>query len=479
MSPNSEFSPTADLADLTAAPTPANQLRHGTLSLLETIGQSIANIAPTLTPALNISVVAGFAGVDSWLSYLIGTIGIMLVASGIGSLAARHPQAGSYFVYIGRTLGPFAGGLAGWSMISAYLMTGVAVVLGFPIFLGNFLAVLGIKSTIVPLWVFAIAFFGMVTYAAYRDIKFSSRVGLLLEAISVGIIIVITAMIIGIHGTVIDPVELNFSNLKYGAVMNALPFVVFSFVGFESAATLAKESSNPSRNIPRSVVFSAAIAGLFFTLIAYFMVFGIDNNAAAIGNSASPFAAVTDKAGLPWAAGVVYFAAMISAFACALACVNAGARMLFSMGRYQFLHGSVGMVHKTHQTPHVAVLVSAGIIMAITLATMPLGYLNAFGYTGTIATFGFLVVYFTICIVAPMDLKKAGLMKPRHVLVGIAGVALMTFVIFGSVYPVPAYPYNILPYLFLGYMVFGALWFAMLRARSPQILQSIVLDMEG
>ncbi|WP_165359351.1 hypothetical protein [Lichenibacterium minor] len=37
-------------------------LRHGTLTPLETLSQSIANIAPTLTPAINITVVAGLAG---------------------------------------------------------------------------------------------------------------------------------------------------------------------------------------------------------------------------------------------------------------------------------------------------------------------------------------------------------------------------------------------------------------------------------
>jgi len=53
--------------DLTGVPAKA-QLKHGALSLLETIGQSIANIAPTLTPALNITVVAGLAGVGSRVS---------------------------------------------------------------------------------------------------------------------------------------------------------------------------------------------------------------------------------------------------------------------------------------------------------------------------------------------------------------------------------------------------------------------------
>ena len=59
----------------------APQLRQGALSLPETIGQSIANIAPTLTPAINISVVAGIAGVGSWISYLIATIGCVFVGS--------------------------------------------------------------------------------------------------------------------------------------------------------------------------------------------------------------------------------------------------------------------------------------------------------------------------------------------------------------------------------------------------------------
>ena len=77
--------------DIIAPANPAGQLKHGALSLPETIGQSIANIAPTLTPALNISVVAGLAGVGSWLSYLIATIGLVFVGACISSLARRHP----------------------------------------------------------------------------------------------------------------------------------------------------------------------------------------------------------------------------------------------------------------------------------------------------------------------------------------------------------------------------------------------------
>jgi amino acid transporter len=457
----------------------SSQLKHGALSLPETIGQSIANIAPTLTPALNISVVAGLAGVGSWLSYLIATVGLVFVGACIAMLARRHPEAGSYFVYIGRNFGPMTGALAGWCMILAYVTTAVAVVYGFPIFLGNFLAVFKITLSFPELVVFGVLFLALVAYAAYRDIQVSSRIGLVMETISIGIIIIITAIVVGKHGTLIDPVQQNISHLKFGGVMSAMAFAVFSFVGFESAATLAKESSNPRRNVPFAVIGSAVVAGIFFCVMAYCMVLGMGDNAGAIGGSSSPFADMTNKAGLPWAAAVVYFAAMISAFACALACINASSRMLYSMGRYQFLHRSMGLVHATHRTPHIAVLFSALIVLVLFLALLPQGLLNGFGLTGTIATYGFVVVYFGVCLSAPVDLYRSGVMKVQHVIYGVLGAALMAFVMYGSVVPYPAYPYNLLPPVFALFIIVGFIWFGVLKSRSPETLRLIANDMEG
>jgi len=353
------------------------------------------------------------------------------------------------------------------------------VIFGFPLFLSNFLAVFGLSLSLPLQVVFAIVFLGFVTFAAYRDIQLSSRIGLVLECISVGIIIVITAIVVAKKGTVIDTNQLDFTKISFGGVMSAMAFAVFSFVGFESAATLAKESNNPTRNIPYSVIGSAAIAGAFFTIMAYFMVFGMDDNASAIGGSSSPFKDLTDKAGLPWAAGVVYFAAMISAFACALACLNASSRMLFSMGRYQFLHGSMGLVHKTHKTPHMAVFVSAALTLLVLLALLPEGLLNGFGLSGTIATYGFVVVYFGVALAAPVDMFKAGVLKLSHVVYGGIGAVMMGFVIYSSVMPYPAAPFNILPPAFAIYMGIGLVWFLVLKFKSPQVLVSIANDMEG
>jgi amino acid transporter len=457
----------------------ASNLRPGALSLLEIVGQSLAAVSPTLTPALNISVVASLAGTGCWMSYLIGMLGVIIVAGNVGVLASRHPEAGSFFVYIGRNVGPLAGALTGWGMISAYLFTAVATTLSFAIFLQNAFAVAGVHLHTPVMTASMLGFVALMTYSAYHDVRLSSRAGLVLELLSILIILVITAIVVFIHGTVIDPAQLQLSALGYRGIFSALPFVVFSFVGFESAATFAKETSNPRRNIPRAVIGCAALSGVLFTLMAYFMVLCMGGDTAALGSSSAPFRDVAQKAGLNWAPGIVYFAAMISVFACSLASINAAARLMYSMGKYRFLHASMGHVHARHRTPNKAILLCGFALAIICPCMMPLGPMDAFGYAGTFASFGFVVAYLGVCVVTPIDLKRSRQLRSRHVWVAGVGGALMLFVLVGSVYPAPVYPYSMLPYLFLLWMLAGFIWFARLRITSPPLLAAIEHDMEG
>jgi hypothetical protein len=69
-------------------------------------------------------------------------------------------------------------------------------------------------------------------------------------------------------------------------------------------------------------------------------------------------------------------------------------------------------------------------------------------------------------------------MRTGHVLLGGAGVVLMAFVIFGSVYPVPDFPYSILPYLFAAYLLLGALWYGILAGRGSKALIALHEDLE-
>ncbi len=457
---------------------PAGQLRQGALSQAESLGQSIANIGPTLMPAISIAVVAGYAGRGSWLAYLVATLGMMFVAANIAALARRHPQSGSYFLYIGRNFGPLAGAMAGWSMIAAYLFTGVAVSISFAIFVGTVMDQLGLGAFLPPAPLLVTGFVGAIWFAGYRDIQFSSRLALVLEGISIAIIVAVIVMVVRWRGTIIDLGQLDIAHLPFAGVVSALPFAVFSFVGFESAATLAQETRDPHIAVPRAIMASAVGVGVFFALMTYLMVLGMGGNAGAIARSGAPFADLTARAGIGFAAPIIYVAAMISGFACVLATVNAASRLLFSMGRYSFFSAALGAVHAHHRTPHVAVTLACGVVLVASLAMLPFGLLDGYGLAGTFATLGFLVVYLLVCLVAPVDLRRSGGLAPRQAAVAVIGVALVGFVMFGSVWPLPPFPYNLVPYLFGAYMLAGGVWFVRLARRRPGVLTAIEHDLE-
>ncbi len=469
---------TAEVETMVPSGTGRRTLHRGVLGQIEQFGQSIANVAPTLTPTANVPLVVALSGLASWPAFAVGTIGLIFVAAAIGVLAARHTQSGSFFIYIGRNFGPMTGAIAAWGIILAYLATAIAEMSVWPLFIGNVLTPFGITSTIVPLWVFGLAATVMVGYACYHDIKLSSRASLVLETISVGVVVVIAAMVIGVHGTAIDTHQLAMSNMHGGLILAGLPLVVFSFVGFESAATLAGESANPKKSVPRAVMGTVIGCGIFFMIVTYIMIFGIGDNVTALGNSGSPFQDVAKAAGLSQAGTVIGIAALISAFACAMASINAAARLIFSMGRYGFLHNAMGDVHEKHGTPHIAVIMCTVFVFAVTAALYPLGYLNGYGYAGTIASFGFVVVYLLMCVAAPMELHREGALKLQNIVIALGGVLIMAVVAVGGVYPVPSYPYNLMPYIFLAYMVVGGLYFAWLKAKAPESLSSLMHDME-
>ena len=452
------------------------ELRKDSLSFMETLGQSVANVSPTLTPALAVAVVAALAGTASWLVYVIATLALLVVGINVGKLAQRIPSAGSFFIYVSRSLGPVYGMLAGWAMLAAYLFTAMALTVATSIFVKTLIAALGI--TWVPNTIVLYAAVSLLAVLlAVRDIRLSSRIGLTLEALSVVIILAVTVLALSHIGFTLDAKQLGLSGVSPGKAAQAVVFAIFSYVGFESAATLGREARNPQSAIPKAIKLTAVVAGLFFVFTTYVIMQGFGDDGAKLGASGAPLGDIlTDQS--PLLTALVYFGAAISSFACALASLNAFSRMMFSLGRYNVLHASMGRVHATHHTPHVALVFGALVNFVLVCAFSGQAELDTFGWYGTIAAFGFIIVYLLCSVAAPAYLRKTGEMTGGDVFVGVLGAVLMALALFGSLYPVPDYPYNLLPYGFLAYMAVGAVWFMVLKARQPAVLLAMNSDLE-
>ena len=183
--------------------------------------------------------------------------------------------------------------------------------------------------------------------------------------------------------------------------------------------------------------------------------------------------------GVSWFRVPLSLCAMVSFFSLTLSCLNAGSRIIYPMAQHRVFYHHLGRAHHQNRTPHVAISVYMGIIVAVPLALeMFTNPLTIFGDAGTLAAFGFLLAYFLITVAAPVYLKKVGQLRPLNVVMAVVAFVLLLVPTIGSFVPVPPYPVRIFPYIFLTYIVAGSIWLYALGRRKPGILAEIEADLE-
>src|SRR5262249_54065968 len=146
------------------------------------------------------------------------------------------------------------------------------------------------------------------------------------------------------------------------------------FSGFEGAATTGEEARLPRRIIPVAVVASLVFSGLAYTFGAYIEQIGYASS-DALAAADVPMVTVATTYMASWVGTLVNIAALLSLFGGVLACMNAGARLLFVMGRDGFVSRALAAVHARQRSPYrsAAVVAVLSVISLLALAkTTPL-----------------------------------------------------------------------------------------------------------
>ncbi len=462
---------------------PKNRSIHGLkpncLSFGEVLAQSFAVIAPTTIPASNLGLIVALSGNGTWLSFVIGLVGLVLVSLNINQFASRSASPGSLYSYIVKGLGPTAGVICGWSLVLAYLFTGMSVLCGFANFSSLLMSHTGIHPASITLLAIGA---GIAWYTAYKDIQLSAIAMLWLEGVSIALIALLGGIIWAHKGFVLDGAQLTLAGVMPGKVAMGLVLVMFSFSGFESATSLGDEARQPLKTIPRAVMGSAVLAGLFFVAMTYIEVLGFSGTGIDITQTEEPLGFLAKQAGVGWLGDVIAWGALFSFFACVLGSINPAARICFTMARHGLFPASLGTAHSANRTPHIAVTVCSLILFWVPagMAMAKIELFDSMGYLGAIASYGFLTVYSLISIAAPLYLRKIQQFRRRDAVIAVLSVGFMMIPVLGSVgipgstlFPVPAAPYDIFPYLFFIYLGVTCGWFLVQRLRSPQIVRTM------
>jgi amino acid transporter len=420
-------------------------------------------MAPSTSPSLTIPLVFALAGNATWFVYLLATAAMLLVGFCVSGFARLSASPGSLYTYTADTLPPVFGVIAAWGLLLAYVATGASVA-GGALYYCNVLAqqFTHWSPPAIPMLAVVCALAG---YIAYRDVKLSAEVMLWIEAVSVSLIALVLVFAIVHFGARIDFDQFRLRRTDLSSLGPALVLSIFSFVGFESATTLGAEARNPLKTIPRAVLQCALLAGLFFMLCAYSEVLGFRGYSAKLSETASPIHLLATRSGVNPLGAAIDVGALISMFACVLACATAAARVLLRMAQDGLLSKGLARTSPQHGTPSVAIAFVTVLMFAATAVMVQQAKSGSeiYDLAGSLSVFGFLTAYGLVAVALPFARRIRGHHSLRVVF--LSAVTALTIVLIGvfdlqsTADPVHAR----IPYIYLAYIAAGIVLYGVRR----------------
>src|ERR1700733_8486256 len=113
------------------------------LSVWQAVGLSLALMAPSMAANINPQGAIG-AGRAVPLAFLIAAVGVLLVAYTFVRLCQYYQHSGSVYAFVGATLGPRTGVIAGWGLAGTYVFYAVTTAGAAGIFAAQLLDPLGL-----------------------------------------------------------------------------------------------------------------------------------------------------------------------------------------------------------------------------------------------------------------------------------------------------------------------------------------------
>jgi APA family basic amino acid/polyamine antiporter len=242
--------------------------------------------------------VAGFLSTP-WAILGIWILGWLIVLGDtliLSELATRIPRAGGWYVYIEKGWGRFPAFIYGWVFM---LIIDPASSAALVVVLGEYLSgLLGLAPTAgrilaigMTLGLFGLAMAGIRLGSRVQDALTYTKLFLLA---AVGILAFLLPRAAGAA-----PGAIPHHGAGFLSVGLALQGVLWTFEGYANTTTMAEESVDPRRTLPRALIGTALVLGATYLLVnaAYLHVLGRDRLAASQLPAGDMVSAVFGRAG--------------------------------------------------------------------------------------------------------------------------------------------------------------------------------------
>ena len=305
-------------------------------------------------------------------AYLL-TLGAMLfTAYSYGRMVQAHPYSGSVYTYTRKAFGAHAGFMAGWTLLLDYIFLPLLSYLLIGIYMSEYFPD-------IHAWVWVLGSIAIVTFLNLIGIESVTRVNWILVVAQLVFIVVFVALSINSVAAQAEPVSLTAPFYHEGfsgsAIMAGAAVLCLSFVGFDAVSTLAEETTDPTRRIPRAIMAVSLSGGLLFLVVSYFAQL-VHPDWSSFADPDSAPVDVMKSAGGQILANAFTATYVAGCFASAMVSQASVSRVLFAMGRDGALPRAFGQLVTKKRVPAFAIMVvgvvslSALVISLDTVANM-------------------------------------------------------------------------------------------------------------
>jgi amino acid transporter len=374
--------------------------------------------------------------------FIICAVACGFTAMCYADFATRVPASGSAYTYAYVSFGELAAWIIGWALLMEYSIGNIYVAFSWSGYFVNLIESVGLH---IPAWLTnnysdahqafikgaagklsnawttaptiagvrvivdlpAIMINILVTWLVYVGTKESRNVSNVMVIVKLAIILLV--IIVGASYVDIDNWTPFMPN-QFSGVMAGVSGVFFAYIGFDAVSTLAEESKNPQRDLPRGMIYSLIICTVVFIILALVLTGMVSYTAL---NVSDPLAEVFALKGIKWMLFIVSIAAVVAMTSVILVFQMGQPRIWMAMSRDGLLPKKFAEIHPKYKTPGFSTIIT-GLVVGIPIFFVTPKFVLDFTSIGTL--FAFVLVCAGVLILPRnMDAKEKGKFKMPYV----------------------------------------------------------------
>ena len=310
--------------------------------------------------------------------WVVGGIIAVCGALSYGELGAAMPGAGGEYLFLSKLYNPLFGFLSGWvSFLVGFSAPIAASALGFSEYfcravpgLPGWLDKTGTMNPVVTGKLLAVTIILIFTFIHYRGIKYGARMQNILTVLKVALILFFLisgfASGNGDFGNFNEGGKIASGLAGWKTIGLSLMWIMFAYSGWNASTYLGAEIKNPSKTLPRSLLYGTGIVIILYLGINILFVYGIEpeqmKGVISVGGlvMGNLFGKSAD----------ILFSLLIAfaLFSSLSAFIIIGPRVYYSMAKDGLFFKSAAIVHKKFGVPSNSILLQCVIAVILVLS---------------------------------------------------------------------------------------------------------------